>query len=136
MVSSRLPALLAVLVSACVVGLFAPTSASASCVGGRLTVGTASLGGDLAVDGEWFHEGCDDGGGAGCSATSTESPMQDVDVVLEQNGTSWTLATVDASGRSENYAIHWSGPLPDGVVAGPATVTADGGEPVEVVVGQ
>lgn len=131
----RLPAVLAVAVSATVVGVFAPTSSSASCVGPMPTVGPVTLGHDVEVDGEWFRTGCDDTGGSGCGGvTSTEVPMEDVEIVLDQGGTSWTLATVDAGGRGENYAIHWSGPLPDGVSAGAATVTA-GGVPVDVVVG-
>jgi len=128
--------------------------AAASCVGPQLVIGTdpeaASLGGGespapvtvagdglLQVAGQWFRNGCDDtsSGGAGCAgpSASSESPMREVDLVLEQGGSSWTLGTADAAGRGEGYAIAWQVELPPEVVAGPAVVSAAGVDvPVEI----
>lgn len=135
-------------------GVLPVTPAAASCVGPQLVIGTdpeaASLGGgespapvtvardgSLQVAGEWFREGCDDtsAAGAGCAGppASSESSMREVDLVLEQGGSSWTLGTADAAGRGERYAISWQVDLPSEVVAGPAVVSAGGvGIPVEV----
>lgn len=84
--------------------------------------------------GQWFREGCDDGGGgAGCAGplTSTEEPMEDVDLVLRQGGASWVLGTADAHG--DRYDTSWEFDVPDDVTAGPAVLSAGGVDlPVQV----
>lgn len=128
-------------------GLTGP--AAASCVGPVLTVGDdpsaaaaadpeaapAPLGrGRQQVSGQWFREGCDDGGGgAGCAGplTSTEEPMEEVDLVLRQGGASWVLGTADAHG--DRYDTSWEFDVPDDVTAGPAVLSAGGVDlPVDV----
>ncbi|WP_337063283.1 hypothetical protein [Kineococcus sp. G2] len=90
------------------------------------------------MSGRWFHEGCDDTGaaGAGCAGptTTSQSPMEDVDLVLTQGEASWTLGTADAAGRAEQYAVGWQVRLPEDVAPGPAVLSAAGAE-VPVLVG-
>lgn len=136
-------------------GVLPATPAAASCVGPQLAIGSdpaaaeptaqespapvpVPVGGPLQVSGQWFHDGCDDtgAGGAGCAGpiTTSQSPLQDVDLVLTQGGVPWTLGTADAAGRAERYAIGWEVELPDDVAPGPAVLTAAGTE-VAVQVG-
>lgn len=59
--------------------------------------------------------------------------MRDVDLVLEQGGSSWTLGTQDASARDDRYAITWTATVPSDAQPGPATLRAGFGElPVEI----
>jgi len=145
----RSPAVLAPLGLSCaLLGLVPLPAARASCAGPILAVGTTvdearpadigvlpAPGADVTVSGIWFHTGCDDTGqGAGCSApASTEAPMRDVDLVLEQGGSSWTLGAQDASSRRDRYAVTWETQVPRDAQPGPATLRAGFGElPVEV----
>ena len=131
-------------------GLVPLPLAVASCVGPLLGVGDAvddarppesgvlpAAGADVTVSGVWFHTGCDDTGqGAGCSATSTEEPMRDVDLVLEQGGVSWVLGTRSASSREDRYTLSWAVQVPADAQPGPATLRAGGAElPVTVSAG-
>ncbi|WP_380162739.1 hypothetical protein [Kineococcus sp. R86509] len=130
-------------------GMLPATPAAASCVGPQLAIGSdpqaalptseespapvaVAKGERLQVAGQWFHDGCNDthAAGAGCAGPqeSPESPMQDVDLVLEQGGRSWTLGEADAAGRDESYAIGWQVDLPAEVAAGPAVLSAAGVE--------
>ncbi|WP_432537281.1 hypothetical protein [Kineococcus arenarius] len=125
------------------------SSAAAGCAGPQLVVGSdpaaaqpdavqspapvpIPASGQLQVAGQWFHEGCDDTGvaGAGCAGpvTTSQSPMEDVDLVLEQAGSSWTLGTAGAAGHDEQYAIAWQVRLPEDVAPGPAVLSAAGAE--------
>lgn len=129
--------------SCALLGLVPLPAARASCAGPVLAVGEAVAdagspargvlpgpGADVTVSGAWFHTGCDDTGqGAGCSAPeSTEAPMRDVDLVLEQGDASWTLGTQDAASREERYAVSWTGQVPLDVRPGPAVLRAGDGE--------
>ena len=136
-------------------GVLPGTSAAASCVGPQLAIGSDPAAaepvaeenpapvpimdsGSLQVSGQWFHEGCDDTGvdGVGCAGpiTTSQSPMENVDLVLRQGETSWTLDTADAAGHGEHYAIGWEVRLPEDVAPGPAVLSAAGAE-VSVQVG-
>ncbi|MEJ5868497.1 hypothetical protein WDV85_12200 [Pseudokineococcus sp. 5B2Z-1] len=125
--------------SCALLGLVPVPAARASCAGPLFAVGATvddarapdsgvlpAPGADVTVSGVWFRTGCDDTGqGAGCSApASTEAPMRDVDLVLEQGDRSWTLGTQDASSREDRYAISWTGHVPPGARPGPATLRA------------
>jgi hypothetical protein len=129
-------------VTAAALGLV-PAGAVAGCVGPVLAVGPVvdpadaedlpasqaalPLGEAVTVSGRWFHEGCDDTGqGSGCTAPvpSEESPLRDVDLVLEQGGSSWELGTADAASREEQYAVTWQVRVPDGAQPGSATLRA------------
>lgn len=131
------------LVSCALLGLVPLPAAQASCVGPVFAVGDAvddarpprdgvlpAPGADVTVSGVWFRSGCDDTGqGAGCSApASTEAPMRDVDLVLEQGDASWTLGTQDAASRGDRYAITWTAQVPTGARPGPAVLRAGPGE--------
>ncbi|PPK93544.1 hypothetical protein CLV92_110172 [Kineococcus xinjiangensis] len=89
------------------------------------------------MSGQWFHEGCDDSStaGAGCAGplTTTQTPMEDVDLVLEQGASSWTLGVADAAGHAEDYAIGWRVRLPDEVMPGRAVLRA-GGSKIDIQV--
>ena len=124
-------------------GLFAPTQASAGCIGPAITVAAVAAtpvqtdpqardfysvapGQSLTVDGTYFFVGCDDeGGGSGCSGPRTERVKADRDVplVLEQGGRSWTLGTADAD-DSDSYVTRWEVTLPADLQPGAATLTA------------
>lgn len=125
--------------SGALLGLVPVPAAQASCVGPVFAVGETvdgaappdsdvlpAPGGDLTVSGVWFHTGCDDTGqGSGCSApASTEAPMRNVDLVLEQGDASWLLGTQDAASRQDRYAITWIAQVPPGAQPGPATLRA------------
>jgi len=134
--------------SCALLGLVPLPAAQASCVGPVFAVGDAvddarppqvgvlpAPGGDVTVSGVWFHTGCDDTGqGAGCSApASTEAPMRDVDLVLQQGDASWILGTQNAASRADRYAITWTTQVPTGVRPGPATLRAGLSQlPVEI----
>jgi hypothetical protein len=140
--------LLAVAMVTVGLGLFAPTSAPASCVGPRIAVpGAATLtpsaeptdgrvvptvrlspGQPITVEGRWFFNGCNDtGGGGGCSGPDRpdpEKPARDVRLTLTQGSRHWTLGTADAAGPSREYAVRWRVRLPADLAPGGATLTA------------
>ncbi|GAA4964968.1 hypothetical protein [Kineococcus glutinatus] len=139
----RLLAAAAASVLCCVApGVLPATPATASCAGPQhlqvepvLLPGAAFPGGaptpssvlaaagEIEVSGVGFAEGCDDtGGGLGCEGPPPVVPMRGVDLVLEQDGATWTLGTADAAG-GEGYAIGWRVRFPQGV-AGPAVLRA------------
>lgn len=140
--------LVPVALSEALLGLVPLPAAHASCVGPIFAVGDTvydsdpparnvlpAPGADVTVSGVWFHTGCDDTGqGSGCSApASTEAPMRDVDLVLEQGDASWTLSTQDAASRQDRYAITWTAQVPPEARPGLATLRANSGElPVEI----
>lgn len=127
-------------------GLVPLPLAQASCVGPYLGVGDTvddvrppesgllpTPGADVTVSGVWFHTGCDDGGQGGCAAASSEAPMLDEDLVLQQGDSSWVLGTASASSRDDSYAITWEAEVPLDAQAGLATLRAGGVElPVEI----
>lgn len=127
-------------------GVFPLPLAHASCAGPLLGVGEAfddayapvsgllpAPDSGVIVSGTWFHTGCDDGGQGGCSWTSTQEPMLDVDLVLVQGDSSWVLGTVSASSRKDRYAITWEVEVPTDAQTGAATLHASGAElPVEI----
>ncbi len=123
--------------------------AQASCVGPLLGVGNAvadapppdsgklpAAGADDSVSGIWFFTGCDDSGTSGCSvpvAVDRQVPMRDVDLVLEQGGSSWVLGTQDPSSDEDDYAVTWAVQVPPDAQPGPATLRAAGAElPVDI----
>ncbi len=134
--------------SCALLGLVPVPAARASCAGPVVAVGETvddarapvsgvlpAPGADVTVSGVGFHTGCDDTGqGAGCSApASTEAPMRDVELVLQQGDRSWTLGTQDAAPRDERYAIIWTGQVPPEARPGPATLRAgSSGLPVQI----
>lgn len=116
--------------------------AQADCVGPLLGVGPSvddveppengvlpAAGTAVTVSGVWFHTGCDDAGEVtGCSATSSEAPMRDVDLVLEQGAKLWVIGTESAAARDDQYAVLWSAAIPADVQQGPAILRAGGAE--------
>lgn len=141
----RTPLRIAVFVAAvAAVGLPLPHAAQASCLGPSIAVGTAvdvrnppTSGGSLiagqrvTVTGEWFRSGCDDTGASavGCSTgsgqRSTEAPLTEVQLVLRQGQSRWTIDTRDAAGRSDRYAVAWQGRIPKAARPGPAELMAN-----------
>ncbi|NAZ80708.1 hypothetical protein GTR02_02600 [Kineococcus sp. R8] len=126
----------------CLLVVLPVPSASASCAGpqelqveqsrpGRAPSPTGSASpvltsdGDIEVSGRGFADGCDDTtGGWGCDGPPPVVPMRGVDLVLEQDGTTWTLGTADAAGGDEGYAISWRVRVPAGAAPGPAVLRA------------
>ena len=138
---------LVLLVAATGLGLFAPTSAPASCVGpsiavdgvpattttrlpspdeGEMPVVRLAPGSSFTVTGQYFFNGCDDTSsctsyGPGCSRCDAPEPpktQQDVPLTLTWNGRDFALGTADADPTT--LATTWSVRLPP-------EVTADGG---------
>ena len=124
-------------------GLLPPAPAAASCAGPQhLEVDTGArrsapstpaapspvvvpAAGEVEVSGVGFADGCDDtGGGLGCQGPPPVVPMRDVDLVLEQGGSTWTLGTADAAGPQEGFAVGWRVRLPADVAPGPAVLRA------------
>ena len=120
-------------------GLVPLPLAQASCIGPVIGVGdhvddarppeTGLLpmaGADVIVSGVYFRTGCEDSSQAGGCAVpvDSEAPMRDVDLVLEQGGSSWVLGTQSASSREESYAITWAVQVPADAQPGPATLRA------------
>ncbi len=114
-------------------GLGPAGAASASCGGPHLGAEAPvvlDLGARTTVTGEGFFLGCDDTGqGAGCGAPPSEqSPLDDVDLFLEQGRTSVVLGTADAADRDGRYAVTWQVTVPraapDGFRPGPARLRA------------
>lgn len=139
---------LLVAVAAAGLGLFAPTTASASCAGPSITVPgpTASPtslpdsdvpvpvvrlepGATVTVTGRDFAAGCDDTGsvtvyGPGCERADPPKPsvpLQDVALELTWNGRTFPLGTADAGGEETGYATSWTFTVPEDVVPGVAT---------------
>lgn len=94
--------------------------------GGSLTAGQ-----DVTVSGAWFRSGCDDTGrpaagcGVGSGQRSTEAPLTQVQLVLQQGRSRWVIDTRDAAGRADQYTLTWQGRIPKAVRPGPAELTAD-----------
>lgn len=116
---------------AAVLGVLAPPSAPASCVGPQLTVdaGTVvSKGQRFVVDGTYFHEGCADAvettACSGPRATDPESPSRHVQLLLVQGDRSWRLGVADAGDTATQYAIRWRVAVPDDVSLGAARLVA------------
>lgn len=138
-------------------GLFAPTSAPASCVGPSLTVPGApttapvttstgdhlktvrlTRGQSVEVRGKWFFRGCHDtSAGGGCMGPSTpapEQPARHVRLTITQRTRTWTLGSANADGPSKNYAVRWRVTLPSQLQPGDATLTARGTPLLHVIV--
>ena len=103
----------------------------------------------LTIEGRDFVNGCDDepdaheGSGLGCSPaedsetdTPAETPMEDVQLRLRQDGNEWVLGTSDAGSTNDNELGHisWTFDVPADVEPGPAVLMADTSErvPVEI----
>jgi hypothetical protein len=85
---------------------------------------TIVLPGSFVVVGEWFRDGCDDDAGFG-----EEIPSTDVELTLEQNGTTWSLGVADADDRDSHYAITWAvESLPADLAPMPAVLRAGSAE--------
>lgn len=122
-------------------------SASGSCAGPQLQVGTGEegpstvrIGETVAVKGSYFVHGCDDTGGDsgfGCSASNREieSPMKDVALTLKQGQREWRLGQEDAGSADGNRLgqIIWKVAIPKDVRTGPAMLVTDGAEETIIV---
>ena len=132
------PLLLLAVLLAVTLAPYPESPASASCVGSSL-VGDPSVlhrGEEQTIQGQFFHNGCADtqSCGVGCSGCTTddpESPMQDVQLELRQQGNSWALDTEDATGMGD---VTWTFTLPPDVRPGRAQLVADQNQPVVVMV--
>jgi hypothetical protein len=140
--------LLVVGVAAAGLGLFAPTSAPASCVGPRITVPGPTAapttlpddetavpvvrlvpGQTVTVTGEYFFVGCDDTGtvttyGPGCERADPPKPpvpARDVALELTWNGRTFALGTADAGDEAGRWAVSWTFTVPEDIVPGVAT---------------
>lgn len=146
-----------IVVTAGILGLTAPQTALASCVGPQvsITVGdggsavahvegaevTVEPGARLTVTGTWFRDGCNDTssvGTTGCggpvvSQGETETPMRDVVLLLTQGNGRWPLGTTDATGRADSFAIAFDVGLPTDLQPG-AAVLMVGPVPVQLQV--
>ncbi|HET8615870.1 MAG TPA: hypothetical protein VFL94_10120 [Actinomycetales bacterium] len=140
---------------AAALGLLAPASAPASCVGPQLTVTTGAdathgstaeapaiapsspgsptrvfPGDPLAVEGRYFHDGCADMVEVtACSGPRTvdpETPARQVELQLVQGDRSWVLGRADAGDAGTDYGIRWHVAVPDDVPSGPAQLVARG----------
>jgi hypothetical protein len=116
---------------AAVLGVLAPASAPASCVGPQITMdagATAPRGEQLAVDGRYFHSGCADAieltSCSGPRASDPESPSRHVELRLVQGDRSWRLGEADAGDATTQYAIRWRVTVPDDVSPGAAQLVA------------
>ena len=128
-------------------GLFAPVSAPAGCVGPELRVRDAAAettepgaatdqpprvvtlraGQQVSVRGRYFFVGCNDTGtSTGCSSTDPEPmpPAKDVDLTITQGDRSWVLGTADAGPAKGSYRVRWDVQLPVELEVGDATLTA------------
>ena len=109
--------------------------ATASCVGPSLVGHRIVLthDGEQMVRGRGFHDGCGDSEsctlGCGCEVDDPESPSEDVELRLTQQGRSWTLGMVDADDHDRTT---WTFELPSSVAAGSALLLADGVRPERV----
>jgi hypothetical protein len=139
-------------------GLVAPVSAPASCVGPKIavtgvaaatsspdpstgvTVTTVFLrrGEPVTVTGRWFFRGCHDtSSSSGCSSSSPpqpEKPRRDVRLVLTQGSRSWLLGTADAGPPRRQYPVQWQVAVPTDARPGPAVLSAGPITSVQVVV--
>jgi hypothetical protein len=119
--------------------------ASASCVAPTLHIGDADRpvverGSRLAVDGDFFLNGCGDAvgvsEGAGCSGPHVQReevrPMTDITLSIRQSGHVWTLAT--AAAATEAGRVSWSVTIPRRLQPGRAILVADQAQRLRVVV--
>jgi hypothetical protein len=80
----------------------------------------------IQVSGKGFFDGCNDTATTGCLGGSTEqTPAENVQLVLRQDGQSWPLGYANATNASEGYAVTWNLTLPTDVNTGPAVLVAD-----------
>lgn len=100
-------------------------------------------GGELVVEGRAFVDGCNDTGGStvfGCSVDEAEPavPRRAVTLRLRQGGNECDLGIADAGSAEDGELgqITWLVTMPEELRPGPATLLADGGEPLSVEVGR
>ena len=139
-------------------GLVAPASAPASCVGPKIkvtgvpattsspdpstgvsvTMVTLSRGDAVTVTGHWFFRGCHDTSAhTGCSSPPkppSEKPKKDVRLVLRQGARAWVLGTADAGPPRRQYPVRWQVVVPHDVRPGAAVLSAGPTTNVQVVI--
>jgi hypothetical protein len=119
--------------------------ASASCAGPSLDLPADTVlarGAAVTVEGRAFVDGCRDTmsctGAPGCSSCEYDEPpqrpLQDVALVLVQDGRTWPLAVADAGDAGDDRLgrVAWTFDLPPGVRRGPARLDAGDQSSVDV----
>lgn len=100
-----------------------------------------SRGASATGEGRAFVHGCSDSIGCTeswgcqhCTEPAPETSAEDVELMLEQHGHTWRLATADAGSANDNQLgwITWTFTVPRHTTPGPAKLIAEGTAPVRI----